>query len=153
MEGHRGCPRQGAEAYIHPALRLARNEQPALDRTVSRGWSRLGIHFAARVWNQGAATFNLVAALPSLHAAFAGLATVFFWRRAPRWVKPLLAAYPLMMMFSLVAGAEHYVADILLGWLDVVLCCAAWDRIERRRAGSQAPAAEVTPALLASRSS
>ena len=34
---------------------------------------------------------------------------------ARRW-RPLLVAYPLIMAFTLVYTAEHYVIDILLGW-------------------------------------
>ena len=35
--------------------------------------------------------------------------------RAPRW-RPVLVAYVLVMAFTLVYTAEHYVVDILLGW-------------------------------------
>jgi membrane-associated phospholipid phosphatase len=34
----------------------------------------------------------------------------------PRWVRPLLAAYPVAMAFALVYTAEHYLVDVLLGW-------------------------------------
>jgi membrane-associated phospholipid phosphatase len=36
-------------------------------------------------------------------------------RRA--WVRALLVAYPLAMAFTLVYTAEHFFADILIGWL------------------------------------
>ena len=58
---------------------------------------------------------NPVAAVPSLHAAYTLLITLFLWRAA-RWARPLLALYPLAMAFALVYTAEHYVVDILLGW-------------------------------------
>ena len=58
---------------------------------------------------------NPVAAVPSLHAAYTLLVTLFLWRVA-RWARPLLALYPLAMAFALVYTAEHYVFDILLGW-------------------------------------
>ena len=45
------------------------------------------------------------------------LITLFLWRLAPRWGRVLLAAYPLAMTFALVYTAEHYVSDILLGWI------------------------------------
>jgi hypothetical protein len=58
---------------------------------------------------------NPVAAVPSLHAAYTLLITIFLWRVAGR-ARPLLALYPLAMAFALVYTAEHYVVDILLGW-------------------------------------
>jgi hypothetical protein len=58
---------------------------------------------------------NPVAAVPSLHAAYTLLVTLFLWRMT-RWARPLLALYPLAMAFALVYTAEHYVFDILLGW-------------------------------------
>jgi hypothetical protein len=58
---------------------------------------------------------NPVAAVPSLHAAYTLLITLFLWRSA-RWARPLLALYPLAMAFALVYTAEHYLVDILLGW-------------------------------------
>ena len=58
---------------------------------------------------------NPVAAVPSLHAAYTLLFTLFLWQAA-RWARPLLALYPLAMAFALVYTAEHYLFDVLLGW-------------------------------------
>ena len=38
------------------------------------------------------------------------------WNRVNRGWRPLLVAYVLVMAFTLVYTAEHYVIDILLGW-------------------------------------
>jgi len=59
---------------------------------------------------------NPVAAVPSLHAAYTLLVTLFLWRVVARWARPLLALYPLAMAFALVYTAEHYLLDVLLGW-------------------------------------
>jgi len=60
------------------------------------------------------------------------------WRLVPRWVRPLLAAYPVAMAFALVYTAEHYLVDVLLGWLytlvAVVVVELARERLARRRA-------------------
>ena len=66
---------------------------------------------------------NPVAAVPSLHAAYTLLVTLFLWR-ATRWGRPLLALYPAAMAFALVYTAEHYLVDILLGWTYTLL--AIW---------------------------
>jgi hypothetical protein len=65
---------------------------------------------------RGSEYSNPVAAVPSLHAAYTLLFTLFLWRLAPRWGRQLLALYPLAMAFALVYTAEHYVFDILHGW-------------------------------------
>jgi len=41
---------------------------------------------------------------------------LFFWDRRKKW-RWLLPLYPLAMAFSLVYTGEHYVFDILLGWV------------------------------------
>jgi PAP2 superfamily protein len=79
---------------------------------------------------------NPVAAVPSLHAAYTLLITLFLWR-STRWGRPLLALYPAAMAFALVYTAEHYLVDILLGWAYTLLAIWIVDRIasalERRK--------------------
>jgi len=74
---------------------------------------------------------NPVAALPSLHAAFALLVAVALWPFAKNvWSRALLAAYPLAMAFVLVYGGEHYVVDVLAGWAYLglaILLARAWE--------------------------
>ena len=54
--------------------------------------------------------------------------------RVHRKWRPLLVAYVLVMAFTLVYTAEHYVVDILLGWLlaavvlIVIRCFESWRR-------------------------
>jgi hypothetical protein len=115
------------------------------ERIGTRGWNKLGIPQAKALIDEGQAGSNQVAAVPSLHAAISGLMTVFFWPRVRRRWRPLLAAYSVAMAFSLVYSAEHYVFDILLGWLMtavVTLAFARWDRRRRdRSAGPDSPGA------------
>ena len=66
---------------------------------------------------RGSEYSNPVAAVPSLHAAYTLLIVLVLWSLVPRWARPLLAAYPAAMAFALVYTAEHYVIDILLGWM------------------------------------
>jgi hypothetical protein len=104
------------------------------------------------VFERGAEYANPVAAVPSLHAAYTLLFTVFLWRWARR-ARPLLALYPPAMAFALVYTAEHYVVDILLGWtytllaLWIVTRAADWlehgrphDHGDRGRAPGRRPA-------------
>ncbi|MEO7260583.1 MAG: phosphatase PAP2 family protein [Jatrophihabitantaceae bacterium] len=115
---------------------------PYAERIATRGWNGLGIPQAKALIDEGQAGSNEVAAVPSLHAAIAGLLTVFFWPRVRRRWRPLLAGYSLAMAFALVYSAEHYVFDILLGWVVTALVTigfARWHRA-RRQTGARRPA-------------
>jgi membrane-associated phospholipid phosphatase len=59
-----------------------------------------------------------VAALPSLHAAYALLAALLLAGCARRrLLRAALMLYPLAMAFALVYSGEHYTLDIVLGWV------------------------------------
>jgi hypothetical protein len=91
------------------------------------------IHFSFEgLYERGSEYANPVAAVPSLHAAYTLLFTVFLWD-ARRWARPLLAAYPPAMAFALVYTAEHYVVDILLGWAYTLVAIWAVSRLANRR--------------------
>ncbi len=57
-----------------------------------------------------------VAAMPSMHAAFPMLVWLVVWRVWPRWGWAFVI-YPIGMAFSVVYAGEHYLIDILAGWL------------------------------------
>jgi len=91
-------------------------------RISTDGWSALGLHSAGNTLNAlQADQSNPVAAMPSLHTAYALMAVAFFLPMVRRRWWPLLLAYPLAMTFTLVYTGEHYVADVLVGWLYVGL--------------------------------
>ena len=115
--------RAGQVGFIEPVQRVA-----------TQGWSELGLGRAEDFIQTGQATVNLYAAVPSLHAAYTMLIAMFLWRRVRAWWRGLLAAYPLLMAFTLVYGGEHYVSDILLGWVYAGLVMLGWGLWEGRRA-------------------
>jgi hypothetical protein len=86
------------------------------------------------LFERGAEYSNQVAAVPSLHAAYTLLFTVFLWRWAGR-ARPLLALYPAAMAFALVYTAEHYLVDILLGWAYTLVALWAVFRVADRLEG------------------
>ena len=94
-------------------------------RIVPLVWHALGLHSAGSVVEGGYSYANNVAAVPSLHAAFSLLVAIMLWPCRRKWLRPLVALYPLAMAFSLVYGAEHYVSDILLGWVYTLAAVAA----------------------------
>jgi membrane-associated phospholipid phosphatase len=74
--------------------------------------------------------------MPSLHAAFALLFSLYLWRLVPRYARPLLALYPVAMAFALVYLGEHYMVDCVAGWIYAFAAFAsvnwAYDRRARR---------------------
>lgn len=104
---------------------------PLLDRISSIGWSAIGLDFAGSMLKTGQAQVNQVAAMPSLHAAYAALVAAFFCMGARWWVKALLMLYPIAMGITLVYSGEHYVIDVLAGYLYVVVIMLAAPRVSR----------------------
>lgn len=107
-------------------------------RVIPEIWGQLGIPARFGVVGTGYQYANDVAAVPSLHAAYSLLIALELWPgfalRVPRrraegtgargnsrvlgvLVRVLIVAYPLTMAFALVYSGEHYVVDILLGWI------------------------------------
>ncbi len=130
-----------------PWLAAREGELDPVARTAGRGWSVIGLEVADRVLDLGRAAVNLTAALPSLHAAYAAFTAVALWRGTRRPWRALLAAYPLAMGFALVVSGEHYVFDVLLGYLYAAGTVVLVRRVERwwaaRRAGTGAPVLDL----------
>jgi hypothetical protein len=105
-----------------------------VQRTTGKGWEIISIGTAG-IFSEGQATVNVVAAVPSLHAAFTMLVALAIWPRVRRrWLRPLLLLYPLAMGLTLLSCGEHYAFDVFLGWLYAGAIMAGWSAWERRRA-------------------
>lgn len=117
-------------------------------KIVDEIWTHLGLQNGASLLSARSHEANPVAAIPSLHSAYPVLLMLFFWRSAARW-RWLLPLYPLAMAVSLVYTGEHYVIDILLGWLYavVVYFVGTWlmDRWVAHRSKVPADAPERAP--------
>jgi membrane-associated phospholipid phosphatase len=74
------------------------------------------------------------------------LLLLFFWG-AGRWARTGLIAYVLAMAFTLVYSGEHYVADILIGWLYAGGAFALVGWAAQRRARRRPEAAPPQPEL------
>jgi len=128
-----------ATYLIYPAdppwLTALEGHLPAVTRVVSQVLEVSGLPRAGSIFENGSRFANDVAAMPSLHSAYPMMIALFFWPTARRSVRALLAAYPLAMAFTLVYGAEHFVIDILAGWL---YAAAFWYLLRLREARRQA---------------
>lgn len=90
------------QGYIEPLHRIS-----------SSVWATLGIHDFPSVYNK--ISPNPVAAVPSLHAAYATLFAIFALRLfKTRW-RYLSIIYPVFIYFGTIYQGEHYLIDELLG--------------------------------------
>jgi hypothetical protein len=86
-----------------------------VQRTTSEGWNVLG-GGTAGLFSEGQASVNLVAAVPSLHAAYALLAALILASQTRRRLaRAALMLYPIAMGFALLYTGEHY----------FLMCCSA----------------------------
>lgn len=116
-------------------------------RISARGWKEFGMHGAGNLLNAGQIASNPVAAMPSLHTAFALFVVLFFLPAVRRRWWPLLLSYPLAMTFTLVYSGEHYMIDVLVGWTYVGLTFLAVGLGERWWAARQARRRPAAAAL------
>jgi hypothetical protein len=104
------------------------------------GWAVLGLPRAGALLADSQGQVNQVAAVPSLHAAFAVLACLALLPVARgTWQRLLLLSYPPAMALVLVWAGEHYVVDTLLGaaYAGVVVWAAARARPVVRNVASR----------------
>ena len=75
-------------------------------------------------WHTGAlaSAANQLAAMPSLHIAWAVWCTVVLWRISTRpWVRALAVIYPFVTAFAVLATGNHYVLDIIGGLVAITV--------------------------------
>jgi hypothetical protein len=140
---HRDHPLIGRLQDVHAGA------VPYVQRISSRGLGYLHLSRARALIDSGQATSDLVAAVPSLHSAGVLLFVIFMWKRVRRRYRPLLALYPLAMTFTLVYTGEHYVTDVLFGWLAAVFVSVVAWLVERRLATRRVPRDETTERVAA----
>jgi hypothetical protein len=86
---------------------------PRIERISSDVWAGLGLKNFPSVYNH--ITPNQVAAIPSLHAAWASLLVIFVYKLYGRRWAAIAAIYPLLIFVGTVYEAEHYVFDVIAG--------------------------------------
>jgi len=118
-------------------------------RIVPQVFPMLGLHQAGSLFEHGYNYANDVAAVPSLHAAFALLIAITLWPRRRKWLRPFVALYPLAMALTLIYTGEHYFSDVALGWTYTVAALFAARAVRRWWAGrdsARVPAPAPEPA-------
>ncbi len=96
-----------------PWLAAQNNVIPHIERISSHVWYALNLHDFPSVYNK--ISPNPVAAVPSLHAAYATLLVLFVWKLfGKKWGLAALV-YPFLIFVGTVYQGEHYAIDIVIG--------------------------------------
>lgn len=111
-----------------------------ITRVSSNVWYSLGIHDFPSVYNK--ISPNPVAAMPSLHAAYATLLVLFIYKLYGKKWALLAAIYPLLIYVGTVYQGEHYAVDEIVGALYAVAGYAAVRWFWNRRANKTKPKVE-----------
>lgn len=120
-----------------PWLASDRGEVGPVDRISVLGWDRLHLGPVGELVALSQEGSNPVAAMPSLHAGAALLVALFLWPAVSRWWRVALVGYALLMALTLVYTGEHYVVDVVAGWLTAVAAVKVAAAVRRHRAGRQ----------------
>jgi membrane-associated phospholipid phosphatase len=96
----------------------------AVERISALGWDHLHLAVVGTLTTAGQDGSNPVAAMPSLHAGSTVLVALFLWSVASRPWRLALTAYVAAMGLTLVYTGEHYVVDVVAGWLVAVAAVA-----------------------------
>jgi membrane-associated phospholipid phosphatase len=116
-----------------PWLASERGEIGLVDRISSPGWDYLHLDVVGRLIVLGQEGSNPVAAMPSLHAGSAMLVALFLWPLAKTLWRAALLGYVLLMAFALVYSGEHYVVDVVAGWLTAGIAVAVGAAVRHHR--------------------
>jgi hypothetical protein len=115
---------------------------PPIHRLSGLGWDVLGLPRAGALLADSQGQVNQVAAVPSLHTAFAVLTCLVLFPVARRvWQRAALVGYAVLMPLVLVWAGEHYVVDTLLGagYAAVVVLLASRGRSALARVTARLP--------------
>ncbi|MGZ8176479.1 phosphatase PAP2 family protein [Williamsia sp. SKLECPSW1] len=140
-----GVPDGGLLGTVDPVHDGA---HPWVERISSRGWEALHIGPVRDVVEVGQKRSNQVAAIPSLHAGLTALLAMATWSAGSWRTRTAWVAYAAAMAFTLVYSAEHYVFDLILGWLLAAFVMVVVGSLERRwaRRGTRTrPAVSTAP--------
>jgi membrane-associated phospholipid phosphatase len=121
---------------------------PPLARSTGRGFRDLGFKGFVNDWQNALDWGNAVAAMPSLHSAFALFVPAFFLPMIkPTWLKGIALLFPVMMLTSLVYFGEHWIIDGLVGWALVGASFKFWNWFEARQRAQRAARAHQALAV------
>ncbi|MCW2600907.1 MAG: hypothetical protein JWM02_2736 [Frankiales bacterium] len=131
---------------VPPWMAALNDRLPEVHRVVQNTLAVLGSETLNSAFESGAAYSNPVAAMPSLHAAIPMMLLLFFWREVRVRGRVLLAVYAGLMALTLVYAGEHYVTDVLLGWVYAAATVVGVRAVSWRRETADGSAVEAATA-------
>jgi hypothetical protein len=93
-------------------------------------------------WHTGAlaSAANQLAAMPSLHMAWAAWCSLALWRISARiWVRALALLYPCLTALAVLSTGNHFLADVLAGVATTALAVLLVTALERPRRARRFP--------------
>jgi membrane-associated phospholipid phosphatase len=115
-----------------PWLASEQGEIGTAARISALGWDYWQLNVVGRLTELGQAGSNPVAAMPSLHAGVALLVGLFLWPSVNAIGRVALMAYAMSMAVTLVYTGEHYVVDVVAGWVVAGVAIAVGAMLWRR---------------------
>jgi membrane-associated phospholipid phosphatase len=100
-----------------PWLAARTGEIGRANRIIGVVWPHVPLAHYGSLFEKGQSYANNVAAMPSLHSAYALLICLYLWPYAGKRWRPVLALYPVAMAFALIYSGEHFLIDCIAGWL------------------------------------
>jgi len=124
--------------YIYPAAPPWYVELYGFDLRIgvsgnSAGLSRFdeitGIPVFENIYNKNA---NVLAAIPSLHAAYPVIVLYYGIKKRLGWINWLFLIFMIGIWFSAVYSNHHYVIDIILGVLDALIVLTLFEKLSQK---------------------
>lgn len=112
-------------------------------RVSSHVWYALGIHDFPSLYNR--ISPNPVAAVPSLHAAYATLIALFVYKFYGKKWALLASVYPMLIYVGTVYQGEHYAIDEIIGGIYAVVVFFAVDYFWQKRLKNKIHTSEKSP--------
>ncbi len=110
-----------------------------ITRISSNVWFALGIHDFPSVYNK--ISPNPVAAMPSLHAAYATLFFLFIYKLYSKKWALVASLYPLLIYIGTIYQGEHYAIDEIIGALYALVAFVAvshiFKKLHRKKTATQ----------------
>jgi hypothetical protein len=119
---------------VPPWMSADEGTLPHLTRIIGSVWASVSPAQVSAALNSGDGRItidNQVAAVPSMHAALPMLICLFLWSRWRRG-RVLLVLYPVLMGLTLIYVGEHYLFDVLAGWVLAVVIHVGMGKFESR---------------------
>ena len=104
------------------------------NRMIGLVWQHLPFTNAGAVFEHGKSTRTTSLRCRRCTLRLRCCFSLYLWPLVPRYVRPVLALYPLAMSLALVYSGEHYAVDCIAGWVYALATFVSVNWVFARRA-------------------